>query len=219
MTYQIIKGKQKLRYDDQNIIKKYRGTEIKRKNLIIQIIELNPKIPHTHLIEMLLYFGEASAKRTYENLLNKLEKEGILVSEKTGMTSNSPRLWEISTKETTDERQIKTQLNISMEKSKKRLEELEQMLPKLTDYQKALMFCMLLKSNNENLMSAKVANKIGNMSKQLDHLTKYENTLHELMLKYPNCLKFIPNILNSFQLETLKMLLQLMNEYQNKSIN
>lgn len=212
MTYQIIKSKQRFQYVDLNIIKKYRGTEIKRKNLTIQIIELNPKIPHTHLIEMLLYFGEASAKRTYENLLNKLEKEGIIVSEKTGMSSNSPRLWEISTKETINEKNIQEKLKESAEKSEKRLDELKRLLPKASDYQKALMLCMMLKSNNENLMTAKVANKIGNMNKELTHLTKYENTLHELMLKYSNCLKFIPNILYSFQLETLKMLLTINEE-------
>lgn len=215
MTYQITKGKQKFQYNDDNIIKKYRGNEIQRKNLTLQIIELNPRIHHTHLIEMLLHYGNASAKRTYENLLNKLEREGTITSEKMGLSSNSPRLWEISTKETIDEKNIQEKLKESAEKSEKRLDELRLLLPKASDYQKALMLCMMLKSNNENLMTAKVANKIGNMHKELTHLTKYENTLHELMLQYPNCLKFIPNILDSFQLETLKMLLMI-NEGMSK---
>jgi len=209
MTYTITKGKQKIQYNDQNIVKKYRASEEQRKNLLLNIIELNPKIPHTHLIEIALFYGDAKAKRTYENLLNKLENNGIVLSEKTGSSPNSPRLWEISTQESINEKQFQQMFKDSMEKGKKRLDELAQLLPTLSDYQKALLLCILLKSNNENLMTAKFGSNIINMDNQLNHLTKYEKRLHEIMQQYPNCLKYVPVILDSFQLETLKMILQI----------
>jgi len=93
MTYVIRTGKGKVHeYDDEGIKKQNIGYSLHRKNLLIQIVESNPGILHTHVIKFALEYG-GIPKRITEQLLEKLEKEKSLESIKLGNSVNSKRVW------------------------------------------------------------------------------------------------------------------------------
>ena len=212
MTYQITKGKQKLQYDDQNIIKKYRGTEIKRKNLIIQIIELNPIIPHTHLIEMLLHYGESSAKRTYENLLNKLEKEGIIVSKKIGTSPNSPRLWSLVTPDLVKTIQFNKLIEMNLKDRIKDLNKMISIIMKFTPYQKAQFLVLRLDEINDRLMTTKLSNTTLDLSDAISKLENEEKIIHKTLLEDKTCFVFALHILNNMQEHKKNATIKMINE-------
>jgi len=222
MTYTITKKNQIFQYKDDQVIQKDRRTELKRKTLTLQIIELNPKIPHTHLITMLLHYGKSKSKKTYEKLLNKLEKEGIITSEKMGTYPNAPRLWEMPTDDALYEKQFNEKMTSSFAMRKKQLDNVKLVLPTLSELDKALMLCTLLKSNHEKFLTTKWLAKYNmvrkqnkespefvNMNKHLQHLTEYENSLYDLIFQHPNCIRFVHVVLDSFQNTTQEMLLNM----------
>ena len=213
MTYYILKRNTKLGYEDKGLIKKYRTNEEQRKHLLLEIIELNPKIIHTHLLEISLVYGMSSAKRPYENILNDLEKKNILYSEKVGSSPNAPRLWEIATQKLIDEKQFKENLKISLKEQQKKFNEWEQIIPHLSDYQKALFLSMDLKSNNENLLTAKFGNHVIDLESEIEQLTKYEEKVIKTMVKHSECMQYIPNILRSFQHLTSAAIVSLLEQF------
>ena len=70
-----------------------------RHRLIISIVEQNPHIPHTHVIQLALKIGKIP-KIVVENKLRELKKDKILMDKKEGeLTSNGLRTWSIFTTE------------------------------------------------------------------------------------------------------------------------
>ena len=97
MTYEI-GTKRKYSYTVKIPKRNYDKSE-NRHNLIISIVEQNPHIPHTHVIQLALKIGRIP-KIVVENKLKELKKGEILIDKKEGKsTSNGLRTWSIFTTE------------------------------------------------------------------------------------------------------------------------
>ena len=103
VTYHITKNKKKyakfttrnakIDYNIDEIRKGKRFEHEQRRELIINIIARN-KIRHTHLQVLANYLGKM-AKKTTDAILEELEKDGLIESEKIGDSSNSVKTWTI----------------------------------------------------------------------------------------------------------------------------
>jgi hypothetical protein len=95
MTY-IIKttGKREIPYNIEGIKKGDRRGEKTRRELILQIIRQNPRIFHTHVIQIAYEFSSIS-KKTIELDLNRMENDGLIKSSKLGNSPNALRIWNI----------------------------------------------------------------------------------------------------------------------------
>lgn len=82
-------------YNIDGILKRGRFDQADRLNLYLQIIGMNYRIPHTHLIFLVQELAYNPSKRTIEEDLDYFEKVGNLDSEKFGDSSNSTRRWSL----------------------------------------------------------------------------------------------------------------------------
>lgn len=82
-----------------NVPKRNYDQSENRHNLIISIVEQNPDILHTHVIQLALKIGKVP-KVIVENKLRELKEEEILIDKKEGdPESNGLRTWRIFTNE------------------------------------------------------------------------------------------------------------------------
>ncbi len=212
MTYHVGKGKNHTSYNDQDIKKIYRVNENQRKNLLIKIIELNPNILHTHVLQMALEFGISKSKRPYEDLLNDLEKEKTLTSIKKGKSPNSPRLWSLVTPDL-----VKTiQFNNMMEKkSNERIKDLNEIIPlvmKLPPYQKAQFLVFRLDEISDRLTNTKLVNNYVDMSKVISKLENEEKLIHKIFHDDKICFVFALQILNNMYKNKVNTTIKMINE-------
>ena len=212
MTYHVGKGKNHTSYNDQDIKKIYRVNENQRKNLLIKIIELNPNILHTHVLQMALEFGISKSKRPYEDLLNDLEKENTLTSIKKGKSPNSPRLWSLVTPDL-----VKTiQFNNMMEKkSNERIKDLNEIIPlvmKLPPYQKAQFLVFRLDEISDRLTNTKLVNNYVDMSKVISKLENEEKLIHKIFHDDKICFVFALQILNNMYKNKVNTTIKMINE-------
>ena len=212
MTYHVGKGKNHTSYNDQDIKKIYRVNENQRKNLLIKIIELNPNILHTHVLQMALEFGISKSKRPYEDLLNELEKEKTLTSIKKGKSPNSPRLWSLVTPDL-----VKTiQFNNMMEKkSNERIKDLNEIIPlvmKLPPYQKAQFLVFRLDEISDRLTNTKLVNNYVDMSKVISKLENEEKLIHKIFHDDKICFVFALQILNNMYKNKVNTTIKMINE-------
>ena len=212
MTYHVGKGKNHTSYNDQDIKKIYRVNENQRKNLLIKIIELNPNILHTHVLQMALEFGISKSKRPYEDLLNDLEKEKTLTSIKKGKSPNSPRLWSLVTPDL-----VKTiQFNNMMEKkSNERIKDLNEIIPlvmKLPPYQKAQFLVFRLDEISDRLTNTKLVNNYVDMSKVISKLENEEKLIHKILHDDKICFVFALQILNNMYKNKVNTTIKMINE-------
>ena len=212
MTYHVGKGKNHTSYNDQDIKKIYRVNENQRKNLLINIIELNPNILHTHVLQMALEFGISKSKRPYEDLLNELEKEKTLTSIKKGKSPNSPRLWSLVTPDL-----VKTiQFNNMMEKkSNERIKDLNEIIPlvmKLPPYQKAQFLVFRLDEISDRLTNTKLVNNYVDMSKVISKLENEEKLIHKIFHDDKICFVFALQILNNMYKNKVNTTIKMINE-------
>ena len=84
-------------YNIEGIRKGKRFENEQRRKLVINIIALN-NIRHTHLQVLSHYLGKM-AKKTTDAILEELEKDNLIESEKIGDSSNSVKIWSIKSKE------------------------------------------------------------------------------------------------------------------------
>ena len=107
VTYYITKNKNKyakfttrnakIDYNIDGVRKGKRFEHEQRRELVINIIARN-KIRHTHLQVLSNYLGKM-AKQTTDAILEELEKDGLIESEKIGDSSNSVKTWMIKSSE------------------------------------------------------------------------------------------------------------------------
>ena len=212
MTYHVGKGKNHTSYNDQDIIKKYRVNDNQRKNLLIKIIELNPNILHTHVLQMALEFGISKSKRPYEDLLNELEKEKTLTSIKKGKSPNSPRLWSLVTPDLV---KIIEFNNMMEKKSNERIKDLNEIIPlvmKLPPYQKAQFLVFRLDEISDRLTNTKLVNNYVDMSKVISKLENEEKLIHKIFHDDKICFVFALQILNNMYKNKVNTTIKMINE-------
>ena len=212
MTYHVGKGKNHTSYNDQDIIKKYRVNDNQRKNLLIKIIELNPNILHTHVLQMALEFGMSKSKRPYENLLNELEKEKTLTSIKKGKSPNSPRLWSLVTPDLIKTIHFNNMMEIKLNNRIKDLNEIIPLIMKLPPYQKAQFLVIRLDEISDRLTNAKLINNHVNMSKVIIYLENEEKQIHEILHDDKICFVHALQILNNMNQNKIDATIKIINE-------
>ena len=212
MTYHVGKGKNHTSYNDQDIKKKYRVNENQRKNLLIKIIELNPNILHTHVLEMALEFGMSKSKRPYEDLLNELEKEKTLTSIKKGKSPNSPRLWSLVTPDLVKIIEFNNMMEIKYNNRIKDLNEIMPHVMKLPSYQKAQFLVIRLDEISDRLTNTKLVNNYVDMSKVISKLENEEKLIHKIFHDDKICFVFALQILNNMYKNKVNTTIKMINE-------
>lgn len=84
--------------DADHVKKESCRNESERRAVLIEIIVNNPNIQHTHILKQVVERG-LMAKKTAEKLLNIMEAEKIIVSNKIGDSANAKRHWRVNTNE------------------------------------------------------------------------------------------------------------------------
>ena len=177
MTYQIRQGKKIISYRDARIKKHYMTNPEERSNLLFQIISQNPEIPHTHLLKIALHYGESNAKKTYENLLNDLEKKGLLHSIKKGNSPNSPRLWEIPIPEFPKEKRYKKQVKELIDEFFNQVKVLKESFPFMSKSDQSAALVYLLQSVSTSQSLNRYFSVVTNLETELKQLQKLEDEL------------------------------------------
>ncbi len=94
MTYQIRIRNKIINYNISGIKHGRKHTEIARRQLLLEIIEKNPMIQHTHVLKIVEHL-DGMPKKTAEKILNSLQSAGLIKSTKYGNSPNAKRSYEI----------------------------------------------------------------------------------------------------------------------------
>lgn len=193
MTYKIIQSKKTIQYQDNSIKKEYRHDKTGRSQLLIKIIAQNHKIHHTHVLKMALEYGKSNAKKTYENLLNELEKTGHLKSTKQGTSSNASRLWEIPIPDFPGVKKFKKSVQELLIEFEDAVKELEKNLEKMTQQDKIIAITSLLQTTSTINFLDKFYSVYTDLSAEMKRLEDLQNKILVLSFEvdFQSLVKFI----------------------------